>query len=154
MAWSTSKIEDTQPEGLTKLKFTQENFNPQTDNEELMLADYYSSNIQPEILDLQSTLLCSANITYTGTTSTLKVGGSFKTFTPVFSDESVGVDKWLISDENGEITADMEDYTIEYDDNKLKLKVAQNYNLIGKVLIIQVIGTDGSAAEIQMEVIG
>lgn len=154
LAWSTSKIEDTQPEGLTKLKFTQENFNPQTDNEELMLADYYSSNIQPEVPDLQSTLLSSANITYTGTTPTLKVGGSFKTFTPVFSDESVGVDKWLISDENGEITIDMEDYTIEYDGNKLKLKVAQNYNLIGKVLIIQVIGTDGSAAETQMEVIG
>ena len=154
ICYQISKIEDTQPVGLTKFKLTQETFDPAHDSAELMLANYYDSPIQPETPDSQTELRQSATITYTGTTPTLKVGGSFKTFTPVFRDESVGVDKWLISDENGEITIDMEDYTIEYDDNKLKLKVAQNYNLIGKVLIIQVIGTDGSAAEIQMEVIG
>ena len=48
----------------------------------------------------------------------------------------------------------MKDYIIEYDGEQLKLKIAQNYNLIGKVLIIQVIGTDGSIAEVQMEVVG
>ena len=42
---------------------------------------------------------------------------------------------------------------IEYDGEKLKLKVAQNYNLIGTVLIVQVVGSDGSTAEVSVEVI-
>ena len=62
--------------------------------------------------------------------------------------------EWIISDENGEITDSMQDYTVEYEDDKLKLKVARNYELVGKVLTIQVIDTNGRVGEIQMEVIG
>jgi hypothetical protein len=154
LVWSISKIEDTQPEGLTKLKFTQETFDPVHDDEELMLANYYDSPIAPEISDPITELHQPVAITYSGTRPTLKVGGSPKVFTPSFADDSVSLQQWLISDENGAITEDMEDYTIEYDGDKMKLKIARNYNLIGKVLIIQAIGTDGSAGEIKMEVIG
>jgi hypothetical protein len=59
-----------------------------------------------------------------------------------------------VSDENGDISADIENYTIVYDGEKLKLKVAQNYNLIKTVLIVQVVGTDKSTAEVSVEVIG
>ena len=154
IVYQTSKIEDTQPIGLTKLKFTQETFNPVNDNFELMLCNYYDSNIEPEILDIETKLVSTATITYSGTTPTVRVGGSFKVFTPAFSDETVAVDKWFISDEYGDISADTENYTIEYIGTQLKLRVARNYNLIGKVLIIQVMGTDGSIAEISVEVIG
>jgi len=85
--------------------------------------------------------------------ATVKVGGSYKTFTPAFSGEGVTVEKWLVSDENGDISADIENYTIKYDGEKFKLKVAQNYNLIGTVLIVQVVGSDGSTAEVSVEVI-
>lgn len=62
---------------------------------------------------------------------------------------------WTVSNENGNITSDMEDYIIKYDENNnLKLKLAQNYNLIGSVLIVQVTGTDGSVAEVPIEIIG
>ena len=44
-------------------------------------------------------------------------------------------------------------YTIEYVGNQMKLKVAQNYNLIGTVLIVQVIGSDSSTAEVEIEVV-
>ena len=154
IAWTVSKIEDTQPEGLTKLKFTQETFNPNTDNAELMLADYWTSNVEPIVPDAETELKQTSAITYSGNAPTIKVGGSYKVFTPVFSDESVTVDKWTISDENGDISADTTNYTIEYDGDKLKLKVAQNYYLIGKVLIVQVVGSDGSTAEVSVEVIG
>lgn len=154
IAWSVSKIEDTQPIGLTKLKFTQEPFDPAHDNEELMLANYYDSPILPETPDPVVELHNPVAITYSGTQPTLRVGGNFKTFTPSFKDESVVPQKWMISDENGDVTADTENYIIEYEDNKLKLKIARNYNLIGKVLIIQVVGSDGSTGEIKMEVVG
>ena len=149
IAWSVSKIEDTQPLGLTKLKFTQETFDA-----ELMLANYYDSSIEPIKPDLPTELKQTALITYSGTKPVLKVGGNSKTFTASFVDNNTTVKSWLISDENGDISLDTENYTIEYLDNKLKLKIARNYSLIGKVLIIQVIGTDGSTAEVRMEAVG
>lgn len=153
LVWTVSKIEDSTPIGLTEFKFTQETYSPTLDNKELMLCNYYDSEITPEVPDPGTELKETAAITYNGTAPTIKVGGSYKVFTPVFSDEAVTVDKWTISDENGDISADIENYTIEYDGDKLKLKVARNYNLIGTVLIVQLFGSDGSTAEVSMEVI-
>lgn len=153
LVWAVSKIEDSTPMGITEFKFTQETYSPTLDNKELMLCNYYNSSIEPEIPDMETELKATAAITYNGVAPTVKVGGSYKIFTPAFSDESVTVDKWRISDENGDISADTENYTIQYDGQKLKLKVAQNYSLIKKVLIVQVFGTDGSTAELKVEVI-
>jgi hypothetical protein len=154
LVWQISKIEDTQPEGLTKLKFTQETFDPIRDNAELMLANYYSSSITPDVAEVETDLRQPAVITYSGTKPTLKVGGNFKTFTASFVDPNVVPQEWIISNEDGLITPEMQDYIVAYDGNKLKLKIARNYNLIKKVLIIHVIGTDGSTGEIKMEVVG
>lgn len=153
LVWSVSKVEDSTPIGLITLKFTQETYSPTLDNKELMLCNYYNSEVTPESLDVDTELKQTAAITYSGTTPTIKVGGSYKVFTPIFRDDSVVVTKWTISDENGDISKDTDNYTIEYDGNKLKLKIAQNYSLIKKVLIIQVYGTDGSTAEISVEVV-
>ena len=154
LVWTVSKIEDSTPFGLTELKFTQETYNPTLDNKELMICNYYDSSIEPEIPNIEDELKGTATITYSGTKPTIKVGGSYKTFTPTFSDESVVVDKWTISDENGDISDDIDNYIIEYDGDKLRLKVALNYNLIGTVLIIQLIGSDGSTSQLSVEVIG
>lgn len=154
LVWAVSKVEDSTPIGLITLKFTQETYSPTLDNKELMLCNYYNSEIIPEVPDAETELKQTVAITYSGTAPTIKVGGSWKVFTPVFSDETVTVDKWTISDENGDISADTENYTIEYSGSQLKLKVAQNYYLIGKVLIVQVYGSDGSTAEVSVEVIG
>ena len=132
----------------------QSTFNPSADNPELMLADFYVGSVEPSEPDIEEELSGTAAITYSGTTNTIKVGGSVRTFTPVFSGEGVTVTQWLISDENGDITGDMDNYTIEYVDQLLKLRVAQNYYLIGKVLIIQCVGSDGSTAEVQIEIVG
>ena len=154
MAWTVSKYEDTQPLGLIKLKFTQETFDPIHDNAELMLANYYDSPILPEIPDPVVELHNPVVITYSGTQPTLRVGGNFKIFTPLFQDDGVTLQEWMVSDENGDIVSDTDNYIIEYDENKLKLKIARNYNLIGKVLVIQAVGSDGSVGEIKMEVVG
>jgi hypothetical protein len=154
LVWTVSKIEDSTPFGLTELKFTQETYSPQRDNKELMICDYYAQTIIPENLDPASDLLSPVAITYNGTQPTIKVGGSWKVFTSIFKDIGVTLQKWTISDDNGAITEEMEDYIIEYDDDKLKLKIARNYELIGKVLIVQAIGTDNVTGEVRIEVIG
>lgn len=153
LCYSIGDIIDTRPIGLTKFVLSQSTYDAAHDNAELMLADYYISNVEPEENDPEVEILNTATITYNGTKPTIKVGGSYKVFTASFSDENVAVDKWLVSDENGDISADIGNYTIEYDGNQMKLKIALNYELIGKVLIVQVIGTDGSVAEVRVEVI-
>lgn len=153
LCYEVSKISDTSPLGLIKFSLVQTTFNDKTDNVELMIADYWTSSVEPTESDIETEMINTAAITYSGVAATIKVGGSYKIFTPTFNGEGVTVDKWLISDKNGDISADTENYTIEYDGNQLKLKVALNYNLIGTVLIIQLIGSDGSTAEQSVEVV-
>jgi hypothetical protein len=124
------------------------------DSAELMLADYYSSEILPTEPDIEEEILGTAEITYSGTKPTIKVGGSWKIFTPVFSVEGVTVTQWLISDENGDISDDTENYTIERDGELLKLKISANYYLIKKVLVVQVVGSDKSTAQVEIEIVG
>jgi hypothetical protein len=153
LCFGVGNIIDTMPLGITKFVLSQQTFDPIHDNAELMLANYYDTAMEPVEPDIETELAGTAAITYSGTAATIKVGGSYKTFTPAFSGEGVVVDKWFVSDENGDISGDIENYTIEYDGEKLKLKVAQNYNLIGTVLIVQVVGSDDSTAEVSVEVI-
>jgi hypothetical protein len=152
LCYEVSKISDTSPIGLIKFSLAQTTFNEATDNVDLMIADYWASHIEPIEPDIEQEFTKTATIDYSGTTATIKVGGSWKIFTPVFSNEGTTVNKWLISDENGDIS-DNANYIIERDGEKLKLKVALNYNLIGTVIIVQVLGSDGSTAELSVEVI-
>lgn len=152
LCYEVSKISDTSPIGLIKFSLTQTAFNESADNVDLMIADYRSSHIEPTEPDIEEESDITAKITFSGTKPTIKVGGSAKTFTPVFSTEGVVVDKWLISDKNGDISNDS-NYTITYNGEKLKLKVGANYNLIGTIIKIQVVGTDDSKAEISVEVV-
>ena len=154
LCYSIGDIIDTRPIGLTKFVLSQGTYDAVHDNAELMLADYYISNVEPEYNDHDVDVISTATISYNGTQPTVKVGGSYKVFTASFSDENVAVDKWFVSDENGDISADTSNYTIEYLDRQMKLKVAPNYDLISKVLIVQVIGSDGSTAEVRVEVMG
>ena len=153
LCYSVGDIVDTRPIGLTKFVLSQSTYDATHDNAELMLANYYDSNVEPEASGDEAEIFGTAAITYNGTKPTVKVGGSYKVFTASFSDENVAVDKWLVSDENGDISADTSNYTIEYLDKQMKLKVTQNYELIGTVLTVKVIGTDGSTAETRVEVI-
>lgn len=152
IVYQVSKCEDTQPIGLTTFKFTQETFDPSHDNAELMICNYYDSLIEPGVSNIEEELTSTATITFNGTKPTVKVGGSWKIFTPAFSDETVTVDKWTISNKNGDISGNP-NYTIERDGEKLKLKVGLNYELIGEVLIVQLLGSDGSTAELSVEVV-
>ena len=154
LAYAVSNIIDSRPLGITKFTISQSTFDATHDNAELMLASYYDNAVEPEESDAETEMLSTAVITFNGTQPTVKVGGSYKVFTASFSDENVAVDKWLVSDENGDISADTSNYTIEYLDKQMKLKVAPNYDLISKVLIVQVVGSDKSTAEVRVEVIG
>lgn len=151
-AWKTSRIRDIMPIGLTKISVEQDTYNAQHDNDDLMIADYWSGSVEPTPIN-PTPIIGSAAITYNGTKPTVKVGGSAKVFTAAFSNENTTVDRWIVSDATGNISAKTNNYTIEHEGAQMKLKVALNYNLIGTVLTVEVIGTDGSTAYTQVEVI-
>lgn len=154
LCYEVSKISDTSPIGLTKFSLSQTTFNNQTDNVDLMIADYWKTGVEPIEIDIETELTGIASISYNGTKPTIKVGGNWKIFTPVFSTEGTTVAQWLISDENGDISGDTDNYTIEYEGELMKLKVATNYYLIGKVLIVQAVGSDNSTAQVEIEIVG
>ena len=152
LCYSVATISDSMPIGITKFVMSQSTFDQAHDNADLMLAGYSMDSIEPIESNTKQEFSNAATITYSGTKPTIKVGGSYKTFTPTFNTEDATVAQWLVSDENGDISDDV-NYTIERDGELLKLRVSQNYNLIGKVLLVRLIGTDNSAAEIKVEVI-
>ena len=152
LCYSVATISDSMPIGITKFVMSQSTFDAIHDNADLMLAGYFMDSVEPVEPDIEQELSGTATISYSGTKPTIKVGGSAKTFTPVFSVEGTTVAQWLVSNENGNISGDT-NYTIERDGELLKIKVGLNYNLIGTVLIVQLIGSDGSTAELSVEVI-
>ena len=153
LCYEVSKISDTSPIGLIKFSLAQTTFNENTDNVDLMIADYWASQIEPTELNSDQELTRTVAIHYSGAKPTIKAGGSVKTFTPVFNVEGVTVDKWIISDKTNDNIISDDNYLVERDGEQLKLKVTDNYYLIGNILLIKCIGSDGSSAELSVEVI-
>ena len=160
LVWQISKIEDTQPEGLTKLKFTQENFNPSVDNAELMLANYYDTELPP-VESTNNLEHQKLYITYNGTKPTVKVGGSEKVFTVQLPEDNHFDIRWSVfdgvntyGDSYDNSTSTFGDYTITTEDRIMRLKVAKNYDLVKTILTIKADCADGSYGEVKVEVVG
>lgn len=133
IVWKVSKIEDAIPDGLSRFTMTQEMFDPEKDNAELMIADYYSSAVTPQY---DSTIQKSLQIVYSGQCG-VRAGGGYKKFTA-----KSRVDGELI-DINGNVTwnvivPDGNQDKISYiaDGNVLKVKCLSYYNLIGSTFTI------------------
>lgn len=161
LTWTVSKIENAQPLGITKFKFTQETFDPAHDNAELLLANYYDNEILPTPIEEPFTPT-EFTITYNGTKPTIKVGGSEKVFTAQLSEDNHFDIKWSISDGTNTYGKDTYDdytetfgrYTVTTTDRELYLKIARNYELVGTVLTIIANCADGSVGSVDVEVVG
>ena len=153
LCYSVATISDTMPLGITKFVMSQSTFDANHDNADLMLANYYETATEPVESNVALESAGTASITYNGSTNTIKVGGSMRTFTPVFSNNGVSVNQWLLINQDGDIINDTDNYTVERDGEKLKIKVALNYKLIGTLLTVKLIGSDGSVATKSVEVV-
>ena len=160
--WQVSKCEDMLMGdfGLMRLTFTQQAFNDAIDFVDYnavnpdgskdvyaMYANYYESSVVPEedtnIDSTSNTCVLSAS------TNTIKVGGSYKTITATFYDNSgidvtdtylsdLSVDNWkfYIDDveiKNGDLITVLEQTAT----NKIKVRFANDMNYLTKVLVIQ-----------------
>lgn len=158
IAWETSKIEDTLPIGVTKVTFTQVQFDSHRDNPELMIADYYTSNLTPEdkIEPMPKPYGDHSKITFNGIKPVLKVNGSYKTLTSHFYDADVNeiniTPYWSIQFPSDE---DREKFDIVEDGNTIKIKCLNYYDLIGKIVTINLNDENGTMpSSIDLEVVG
>lgn len=83
IAWKISKIFNAFNGDVTRFTMTQEQFNPATDNEELMIADYYSyydGKVEPETPEIEvTTTEPDLEIVYSGQ-PVVRAGGGYKKF--------------------------------------------------------------------------
>lgn len=149
IAWEVSKVEDTSPLGITYITLKQDLFNPNVDNKELMIADYYKSKVPPLIEEGNLSSGIEVKIKYSSTAA-IKVGGSYKIFTAISEDETFNptLVSWSIEGLNEN------DYTNLQSPGQIKIKSDKNYNLIGKVFTLNLLYDGVKKDSIQVEVIG
>lgn len=115
--------------GIVELTMTEALFNSDTDNAELMIADYYNT----EHIDIKG---LSAEIAYKGDKD-LKSNGNFKRFSAIFRDGKNEVldnitPLWTVATSDG-----YQQYLItEQENNDIKIKIQDGGNMIGRDVII------------------
>lgn len=145
--WTVTKCENTMPLGIQKLTIYTAFWNDHTDYVNLetgeMYADYFDSEIAPtDPFTPTPSPETKVSAIITSSASSIKVGGSYKTITINFYNDS-----------NEDITSDFENAQFEwhfniegteYSDiirnditfNKMKIKLPDNMDLIGSILTI------------------
>ena len=149
VTWRITKCENAQPLGIQKLTLYQDRFNEHTDYVNLetgeMYANYFDSEIAPTDPSNPTTPPSSITARISASTSTIKVGGSYKNLTVN-----------LFNDSNEDITTEYADATftwtcfIDNEDwtdkvtwragteyNQKKVKFPNSASTIGKILSIK-----------------
>lgn len=148
--WTVTKVENSMPFGIQKLTIYTAFWNEHTDYVNLetgeMYADYFDSEIAPTDPDTKPTPSPVTNIlaTITSSASTIKVDGSYRTLNIKLSNDS-GED---ITDTFGDSKSNFE-WHFEIDDEEykgiirndlsfcqMKIKFPNDYDYVGKILII------------------
>ena len=171
LIWSVTKIENAQPIGIQKLTLYQTQWNEHTDNwaddgygNYVPYADYYDSNIEPIDPDTPSPTPSNTYGKITASTSTIKVGGSYKTLTLKLYD----ADDNEVTDNYSSATFDWTCYIKgnETDDlsdkvtwlngsifNQKKIKFPDDRSYLNQILIIKCV-VDGVVTTEEFELIG
>ena len=136
LKWTVTKIEDTATEGISKFTLAQDQFDPLKDNVDLMIADYYSSYVEPEVLEAEETpTVKELEIVYSGQ-PVVRAGGGYKKFTIKERVNGELIDatdvKWNIDFIDGDL--DKLEQSIK--DNVFKVKCLPFYDLVGKTFTI------------------
>ena len=136
LRWTITKIEDTAVEGISMFTLAQDQFDPAKDNVELMIANYYDSYVEPEILEFEEIpTVSNLEIVYSGSPA-VRAGGGYKKFTLKERIDGKLVDitdvEWSIDFSDGEL--DKLEQSVK--DNVFKVKCLPFYDLVGKTFTI------------------
>ena len=136
LRWTITKVEDTATEGISKFTLAQDFFDPAKDNVELMIANYYDSYVEPEVLESEEIPTVSdLEIVYSGSPA-VRAGGGYKKFTlkEYIDGKLVNATdvKWSIDFQDGVLTK----LESSVKDNVCKVKCLPFYDLVGKTFTL------------------
>lgn len=153
IAWQISKVENAQPLGVQKLTLYQDFFDQHRDYIEKdsdgniigMWASYFDSEIAPTDPDTPTTPPSSITARISASTSTIKVGGSYKNLTVnLFNDSNEDITTeyadatftWACSIDNEDWT-DKVTWRVGTEYNQKKVKFPNDTSVIGKILSVK-----------------
>lgn len=153
IAWQISKVENAQPLGVQKLTLYQDFFDQHRDYIEKdengniigMWANYFDSEIAPTDPSTPTTPPSSITARISASTSTIKVGGSYKNLTVnLFNDFNEDITTeyadatftWTCSIDNEDWT-DKATWRAGTEYNQKKVKFPNNNSVIGKILSVK-----------------
>lgn len=153
IAWQISKVENAQPLGVQKLTLYQDFFDQHRDYIEKdengniigMWASYFDSEIAPTDPSTPSTRPSSITARISASTSTIKVGGSYKNLTVnLFNDSNEDITTeyadttftWACSIDNEDWT-DKVTWRAGTEYNQKKVKFPNDNSVIGKILSVK-----------------
>lgn len=153
IAWQISKVENAQPLGVQKLTLYQDFFDQHRDYIEKdengniigMWASYFDSEIAPTDPSTPSTPPSSITARISASTSTIKVGGSYKNLTVnLFNDSNEDITTeyadatftWTCSIDNEDFT-DKVTWRVGTEYNQKKVKFPNDTSVIGKILSVK-----------------
>lgn len=137
LKWTITKIEDSATDGISKFTMAQTQFDPDKDNADLMVADYWESAVEPEVLETEEIHTVSdLEITYSGKPA-VRAGGGFKKFVLKTLTNGKFIDleddiEWSVDFPDG----DPEKLVCSSVGNIFKVKCLNDYSLIGKTFTI------------------
>ena len=171
IVWKISKVVTHSPVGVIKINLSQDSWNDHTDYVNLetgeMYADYYSSSTEPTDPDTPSPTPSNIYGKITASTSTIKVGGSYKTLTlklydaddneitDNYSSYSPDDFKWTCYIKGNE-TDDLSDKVTWLNGslfNQKKIKFPDDRSYLNKILVIKCV-VDGIVTTEEFELIG
>lgn len=153
IAWQISKVENAQPLGVQKLTLYQDFFDQHRDYIEKdenghiigMWASYFDSEIAPIDPSTPTTPSSSITARISASTSTIKVGGSYKNLTVnLFNDSNEDITTeyadatftWTCSIDDEDWT-DKVTWRVGTEYNQKKVKFLNNTSVIGKILSVK-----------------
>lgn len=149
VTWRITKCENAQPLGIQKLTLYQDRFNEHTDYVNLetgeMYANYFDSEIAPTDPSNPTTPPSSITARISASTSTIKVGGSYKNLTVnLFNDSNEDITTeytdatfiWTCSIDNEDWT-DKVTWRAGTEYNQKKVKFPSDTSVIGKILSVK-----------------
>ncbi len=153
LAWKITKVQPSFNGDITRFTLAQEMFDPARDSAELLIANYFDSAIQSEILETEEIPTASdLEIAYSGKPA-VKAGGGFKKFALKSRIDGKLVDcteevSWSIDFPDGDLSQ-LETSTAA---NVIRVKCKPDYLLIGKTFTITAT-TEHSSTSLIVEVI-
>lgn len=138
ISYFVTKVEDTFPSGITKIVLKQDLFNPERDNAELMIANYYLSKIEPVDSSKDDNLSTSVEARIdisTWKSPKLIIGTDYRELTGGFyrGNNEIQMNGIWRFDTDADI---YNKFSIVQEANKLLIKCDKDYSLVGKIVTV------------------